>query len=100
MSSFSKNVRCMFFKIKKMPLNALNLLYCPFIITQRIIIEDICNIIKGALEVFLSVLNLSIHDKARVRTNIILTDFDLCRLNVFTPSKRVKMVFARDSPSR
>ena len=42
----------MVFKIKKMPLNALNLIYCQFI---RIIIEDIVYIIKEALEVFSSV---------------------------------------------
>jgi len=45
----------MFNKIKKMPLNALNLIYCQFNIAQRIFIEDIGNIIKGALEVFSSV---------------------------------------------
>jgi len=45
----------MFFKIKKMPLNALNLIYCEFHIAQILIIEDIDNIIKGALEVFISV---------------------------------------------
>ena len=38
-----------------MPLNALNLVYCKFHVAQIIIIEDIDNIIKGALEVFLSV---------------------------------------------
>ena len=38
-----------------MPLNALNLIYCKFPIAQIIVIEDIDNIIKGALEVFLSV---------------------------------------------
>jgi len=86
--------------LKKMPLNALNLLYCQFNITQRIIMKDVCNIIKGALEVFLSVLNLSIHDEARVQTNIILTDFDHWRLNVTTPFKVVKMFFcARHSVS-
>ena len=31
----------MFFKIQKMLLNALNLLYCKFNITQRIFVEDI-----------------------------------------------------------
>jgi len=45
----------MFIQIKKMPLNALNLMYCKFHVAQIIIIEDIDNIIKGALEVFLSV---------------------------------------------
>jgi len=40
-----------------MPLNALNLIYCKFHIAQIIIIEDINNIIKGALEVFLSVVH-------------------------------------------
>jgi len=44
-----------FFKIKKLPLNALNLIYCKFHIAQIIIKEDIDNIIKGALEVFISV---------------------------------------------
>ena len=48
----------MFFKIKKMPENAL--IYCQFNIAQRIIIEDIGNIIKGALEVFSSVLIKSV----------------------------------------
>ena len=38
-----------------MPLNALNLMYCKVHLAQIIIIEDIDNIIKGALEVFLSV---------------------------------------------
>ena len=38
-----------------MPLNALNLMYCKFHVAKIIIIEDIDNIIKGALEVFLSV---------------------------------------------
>jgi len=38
-----------------MPLNALNLMYCKVHVAQIIIIEDIDNIIKGALEVFLSV---------------------------------------------
>ena len=46
----------MFIEIKKIPLNALNLMYCKFHVAQIIIIEDIDNIIKGALEVFLSVL--------------------------------------------
>jgi len=45
----------MFLKIKKLPLNALNWIYCKFHIAQIIIIEDINNIIKGALEVFISV---------------------------------------------
>ena len=49
---FSKNVRSMSFLIKKMPLNALNLIYSKFNISQIIIREDIDNIIKGALEVF------------------------------------------------
>jgi len=48
----------MFFKIKKLPLNALNLIYCKFHIAQIIIIEYIDNIIKGALEVFISVLSI------------------------------------------
>jgi len=43
------------FLIKKMHLNALNLMFCKFHIAQIIIIEDNDNIIKGALEVFLSV---------------------------------------------
>jgi len=43
-----------------MPLNALNLMYCKFHIAQIIIIEDIDNIIKGALEVFLSVFHMLI----------------------------------------
>ena len=38
-----------------MLLNALNLMYCKFHVAQIIIIEDIDNIIKGALKVFLSV---------------------------------------------
>ena len=38
-----------------MPLNALNLMYCKFHVAQIIIIKDIDNITKGALEVFLSV---------------------------------------------
>jgi len=38
-----------------MPLNALNLMYYKFHIAQIIILEDIDNIIKGALEVLLSV---------------------------------------------
>ena len=41
--------------MKKMPLNALNLIYWKFHIAQLIVKEDIDNIIKGALEVFLSV---------------------------------------------
>ena len=45
------------FLIKKVPLNDLNLIYCKFHIAQIIIIEDIDNIIKGALEVVLSVHN-------------------------------------------
>jgi len=49
----------MFFKIEKLPLHALNLIYCKFHIAQIIIIEDIDNIIKGALEVFISVHVLS-----------------------------------------
>jgi len=47
----------MFFKIKKMPLNALNLIDCQFNIAQTIIMEDIGTIIKGALDVFSSVLS-------------------------------------------
>jgi len=43
------------FLIKIVPLNDLNLIYCKFHIAQIIIIEDKDNIIKGALEVFLSV---------------------------------------------
>jgi len=43
-----------FFKINEFPLNDLNLTYCKFHIAQIIIIEDIDNIIKGALKVFLS----------------------------------------------
>jgi len=46
----------MFILIKKMPLNALNMMYCKFHVAQIIIIEDIDNIIMGALEVFFSVL--------------------------------------------
>jgi len=38
-----------------MPLHALNLIYCKFHIAQIIVIEDVDNIIKGALEVFSSV---------------------------------------------
>jgi len=38
-----------------MPLNALKLIYCKFHIAQIIDIENIDNIIKGALQVFLSV---------------------------------------------
>jgi len=38
-----------------MPLNALNVMYCKVHVAQIIIIEYIDNIIKGALEVFLSV---------------------------------------------
>jgi len=38
-----------------MPLNALKLIYCKFHIAQIIVLENIDNIIKGALEVFLSV---------------------------------------------
>jgi len=45
----------MFSKIKKLPFNALNLIYCKFHIAQIIIIEDIDNKLKGALEVFISV---------------------------------------------
>ena len=45
----------MSFSIKKMPLNALNLIYFKFHISPIIVIEDIDKIIKGALEVFLSV---------------------------------------------
>ena len=41
-----------------MPLNALKLLYCKFYIAQIIDKENIDNIIKGALEVFLSVVGL------------------------------------------
>ena len=52
---FFKNVRRMVFRISKMPFNALNLIYCKFNIAQRIIIGDIVNIMKGALEVFSSV---------------------------------------------
>jgi len=43
-----------FFLIKQVPLNDLNLVYCKFHIDQKIIIEYIENIIKEALEVFLS----------------------------------------------
>ena len=46
----------MFFKITKSPSNALNWINSKFHIAQIIIIEDIDNIIKGALEVFISVL--------------------------------------------
>jgi len=42
-------------QFKKMPLNALKMIYCKFHIAQIIDIENIDNIIKGALEVFLSV---------------------------------------------
>jgi len=42
----------MCFKIQKMLLNPLNLIYCKFNITQIIFIEYIGNIIKEALEVF------------------------------------------------
>jgi len=45
----------MSFQIKKMSLNALKLIYCKFHIAQIIVIGNIDNIIKGALEVFLSV---------------------------------------------
>jgi len=38
-----------------MPLNALNLMYCKSHVAQIIIIDDIDNIIKGALEVFFCV---------------------------------------------
>ena len=38
-----------------MPFNALILMYCKLHVAQIIIIDDIDNIIKGALEVFLSV---------------------------------------------
>jgi len=41
-----------------MPLNSMNLIYCNFHIVQIITIEDIDNIIKGALEVFLSVVTI------------------------------------------
>ena len=34
---------------------ALNLTYCKFYITQIIVIENIGNVLKGALEVFSSV---------------------------------------------
>ena len=44
-----------------MPFNALNLIYCKFHITQIIIIENIDNIIKGTLEVFLSVVSWYVH---------------------------------------
>ena len=44
-----------FLKIKKLPLNALNVIYCKFHIAQIIVIENIDNIIKGALQVFISV---------------------------------------------
>jgi len=54
---YSTNVRFMLFKTKKRRLNALNLIYCRFNFTQRIIIEDIGNIIKGALECFSSIYN-------------------------------------------
>ena len=49
---FSKNVKSMFFKIRKLPLNALNLIYCKCHIAQMIIIEDIDTIIKEALKSF------------------------------------------------
>ena len=48
----------MFFKIAKMHLNALNMIYCLFNIAQRILIvfiEEIGNIIKGSLDVYSSV---------------------------------------------
>ena len=47
-----------------MPLNALKLIYCKFHIAQIIDIENIDNIIKGALEVFLSVYTFKILQKA------------------------------------
>jgi len=40
-----------------MPLNALNMIYRKFHIAQIIILEDIDNIIKGALKVFSSVVD-------------------------------------------
>ena len=52
---FLKNVKSRFFKLKIMPWNALNSIYGKFHIAKIIIIKDIDNIIKGALEVFLSV---------------------------------------------
>jgi len=42
---FLKNYRRMFCKVQKTPLNALDLIYCKFNITQIIFIEDIANII-------------------------------------------------------
>ena len=51
----SPNMLGLFFLIKKMPLNALNLIYCEFRFAQITVKEDIDNIIKVALEVFLSV---------------------------------------------
>jgi len=47
-----------------MPLNLLNLIYCIFHIVQIINIEDIDYIIKGALEVFLSVYQILLFSKA------------------------------------
>jgi len=55
-----------------MPLNALNLMYCKVHLAQIIIIEDIDNIIKGALEVFLSVL---LHQKGCISIYNILLGF-------------------------
>jgi len=45
----------MFLEINNMPLNALNLIYCKFLIAQINKIEHIDSIIKGALEVISSV---------------------------------------------
>ena len=55
-----------------MPLNALNLMYCKFHVAQIIIIEDIDNIIKGALEVFLSVCCVWLPNKLMNIENVIL----------------------------
>jgi len=52
-----------------MPLNALKLIYCKFHIAQIIDIENIDNIIKGALEVFLSVVVLCFN-------NVFVTHFE------------------------
>jgi len=53
----------MFFKIKKLPLISLNLIFCNLYITQIIIIENIDNIMKGTLEVLISVCVYKIVDK-------------------------------------
>jgi len=64
-----------------MPLNSLNLIYYKFHIAQIIIIESIDNILKGALEVFLSVYHRSTFMSGLLITNQV--QVNLCFWIVF-----------------